>query len=87
MARGQFDMTEHNYDHLYDVPIETLDLSDEASKAVRRHGLENVGDCVDFYNRNSAPGSVRGLFLHYMANEVMEKIKAHGYWQFVDAAE
>ena len=81
-------MTEHNYEHLYDVPIETLNLSDEAWKAVSRVGMTTVGDCIDHYQRygNGAMICVPGLFMQIMENEVMEKIKAHGYWQYVTSS-
>jgi hypothetical protein len=71
------------HDALYHIPIETLRLSDKAIKAVKRTGIETVGDCVDFFARianGGSPGLVRFNFTEAMFNEVKPKLEAHGYW-------
>jgi DNA-directed RNA polymerase subunit alpha len=78
---------QHDYKHLYEVPIEELGLSDEAINSLKRTGMTTIGDCIDFYNRiKDALIPMRPPFGSVMANEVAQKIKAYGYWIYVNDA-
>ncbi|MBI5668208.1 MAG: hypothetical protein HZC41_09395 [Chloroflexi bacterium] len=65
---------------LYDVPIETLGLSEDALQELKRVGITSIGDCLDHYARgkNAMMPATSG-FLHAMANEVKQKLQQHGY--------
>lgn len=74
-----------SHEHLYDVPIEDLDLSDIAVKALKRTAMTTVGDCIDFHQISAnAMITVRWPLFQVMDGEVEQKMKAHGYWSFVE---
>jgi hypothetical protein len=78
---------QHDYKHLYEAPIEELGLSDEAIKTLKKRAVYTVGDCIDFYNRGKdAMITIIPPFGSVMANEVALKIKAQGYWIYVNDA-
>jgi hypothetical protein len=78
---------QHDYIHLYEVSIEELGLSDEAIKTLKKRAVYTVGDCIDFYNRpNGAMIVMMPPFGSVMNNEVAQKIKAQGYWTYVNDA-
>ena len=78
--------SESPHEHLYDVPIEQLELSAIAITALKRTGITTVGDCVDFYQRGAdAMITARHEFFTVTAGEVQEKMKAHGYWSYVES--
>jgi hypothetical protein len=68
------------------MPIEELGLSEVAINALKRTGMTTVGDCIDHYHvsANSMISAPSSLF-KAMDDEVEEKLKAHGYWSFVES--
>ena len=74
-----------SHDHFYEMPIEKLGLSDVAIKALKKRALMSVGDCIDFHSRGT-DAFIVGIapFFSIMYGEVEEKMKAHGYWSFVE---
>jgi hypothetical protein len=42
----------HKHQHLYDVPVVILGLSDKAMRALENVGITSVGDCIDFFVRS-----------------------------------
>ncbi len=80
------DQSKPPHEHLYDVPIEQLELSVFAIKALKKTGMTTVGDCVDFYVRGAdAMISACHDFFIATAREVQEKMKEHGYWSYVES--
>jgi len=74
-----------DYEHLFDISITTLNLSDKAYKALMKTGMSTVGDCVDFYIRgNDVLISARTSSFEVLANELKEKMVEFGYWDFVE---
>lgn len=77
--------TPNPHEHLYETPIEELELSDTAINALKKTGITNVGDCIDFYLRlPDVLISARPVFFRVIRGEVKEKMKEHGYWTFVE---
>ena len=73
--------------HLYEVSVEVLDLSEIAARTLARTGITTVGDCIDFFNRGmDALASARSPAFRAM-QEVRQKLKQHGYWEYVDTKE
>lgn len=74
-----------SYEHLYEISILDLELSDTAYKALIRTGMTSIGDCIDFYIRlNDVLISARPSFIKAMAVEVKQKVQDFGYWSFVE---
>ena len=73
-----------NYDYLYDVLIETLDLSQDCYNAMRRTGITTVGDCIDAVNRiPDVMFAARSNFLTCLPSEVKDKLIKHGYGAYL----
>jgi hypothetical protein len=70
------------YQALYNVPIETLGLSETAIKAIKRTGITTVGDCVDFFTLIGSGNTITTYsdLFGIMETEVKPKLEAHGYW-------
>lgn len=74
------------HEHLYEVPIEELGLSDGAIRALKIADCTSIGDCIDFYRRGMTNlVSARPAFFVAMTEEVMQKVKEQGYWSYVEA--
>ncbi len=79
--------TEQNdpFEHLYAVPLDVLELSEEAYQRVVNSGVDNVGDCLHSYGLfKSAMVSISSDGLELMFGEVKEKLIEHGYWSYVE---
>jgi hypothetical protein len=37
------------HEHLYDISIEALELSDRVIKALKKVSITSVGDCIEFF--------------------------------------
>lgn len=77
----------NNHEHLYEVPIEQLGLSDEAIRVLKKRAVMTVGDCIDFYNRDRVKGAlilIMPPFGSVMRNDVEQKVKEQGYWKYVN---
>ncbi|MEP7292586.1 MAG: hypothetical protein ABI835_12445 [Chloroflexota bacterium] len=69
-----------DWEHLYEVSIETLELSETALASLRRLGVTSVGDCLDHFSRyGSVTISVPFGSLKIMETEVLDKLVQHGY--------
>ena len=69
-------------DHLYNVPIETLDLSESALENAKSVGLITIGRCLDIYEFMLDPdGDVVQWHpsIEVAFPEIVEKLKAQGY--------
>jgi DNA-directed RNA polymerase alpha subunit len=65
---------------LYDIPIETLDLSESALDELKRVGMTSIGDCLLFYTwRGNATIQVRGNLIEPRYTEIKQKLQQHGY--------
>ncbi len=73
------------YNHLYDISIDTIDFSDKARIAMLRTGITSIGDILDCYLRgNNAMDGVSIRLIPFLYDEIEEKIKAYGYWQYAE---
>ena len=73
------------YNHLYEIPVEKLELSTEAIKQLKRTGITSIGDCIDFYIRgDDVLLPARPPFFTIMGGEVKNKLMTSGYWSFVE---
>ncbi|GAB5494063.1 MAG: hypothetical protein Phog2KO_42780 [Phototrophicaceae bacterium] len=78
-------MDELSYQHLYEIPISDLELSDKAYRALKRTGMTSIGDCIDFYIRlPNVMISARPSFIQVIVTEVKQKVKDAEYWHFVE---
>lgn len=74
---------------LYNVSVTTLEISEKAIRLLNQVGIENVGDCVDFCNRN---GNAFGMphskpeFMKVFVNEVIPQLQEYGYLSDDDTA-
>ena len=69
--------TNNNY---YDVPVQTLGISQNAIMLLARVGVQSVGDCVDFYERGSdALIQVPLGLLDKFDAEVIPALRQQGY--------
>ncbi len=65
---------------LYEVPLAELGLSEKTLHSFYRHGVTNVGDCLDHFLRiNNADQPNRGGFVNFMHAEVLDKLVERGY--------
>lgn len=70
----------HINDNYYDVPVETLGISQDAITLLARVGVQSVGDCVDFYNRGGdALIQVPLGLLDKFDTEVIPALRQQGY--------
>jgi len=72
------------HDFLYDVSLQTLELSEKPFKALYRTAISTIGDCVDFLNRiPDAMINMRGYGEkeHF---ELVEKLCEHGYGVYLN---
>jgi predicted RNase H-like HicB family nuclease len=78
MSQDYWDSPEHPA--LYEIPIETLGLSDEAIKVVKRTGITTVGDCIKFLALDSfSLLTIAPPFHQIMYTEVLPKLYELGY--------
>ncbi len=79
---SQFDWNSLEHMALYEIPIETLGLSEKAIKAAKRLGVTSIGDCVDHFVRitSGIAGSAPHEFFEAMETEVKPQLETHGYW-------
>ncbi|GAB4528912.1 MAG: hypothetical protein OHK0046_48310 [Anaerolineae bacterium] len=74
-----------SHEHLYNVSLEALDLSETATNLLMRTGITSVGDCIDFFIRlQNALVPAKPPFFSLLQNEVIPRLKELGYWQYVD---
>ena len=70
---------------MYKKPIEELGVSETAIKALKRAGMNSVGDCIDFYIRGvDVLIPARPPFFTVIAGEVKQKLIENGYWSYVE---
>ena len=58
---------QRSYEHLYDMPVEDLGLSQDAMNPLFRTGITSIGDVIDLWRRLQSPpmhGTIRGFAQH-----------------------
>lgn len=72
--------SDSEYEKLYYVLIEELDLSNSTINILKRQGITTLGDCIDFYSvSRSGTVQVKYEFAEVMFNEVLDQLKRAGY--------
>lgn len=70
------------YEHLYEVPIDMLNLSNDAMGALKSVGITNVGECIrvlEAWRDGNSTGGTR-LLMRAMWQEIKPKLQELGYW-------
>ncbi len=71
-----------DYDALFSIPIEMLALPDDELRTVKRSGVTNLGECVEFIE--NAPSMGMCPYSPRLAKAMIEYVKPRmrelGYW-------
>ena len=72
---------QNNREHLFNIPIETLGLSESAIKILGRVSVTSVGDWLDHFSRYGSGATIYTSygFMQTMETEVLKKLVEHGY--------
>ena len=67
-------------EELFDVPINVLGLSESTLEVLKRAGVTNIGECLNYYtySRNATFSATFG-FIEVMETEVRRKLIENGY--------
>jgi hypothetical protein len=70
-----------DHDALYAIPLDVLNLSDNALKALARAEVTSVGDCVDLLTRwSQTTVNAQFALLNAIYVEARPKLIELGYW-------
>ena len=75
----------HPHEHLYDVSIDVLNLSEYAKQNLLSTHIESIGDLADYYHRPLGGGTLyaKRWIMDLMNGEVKEKMRAAGYGDYL----
>ena len=75
------------YEHLYNVPIEELALSESVTRVLGRVAITSIGDCIDVLQRWGEPAGIPPDLAQAMVTEVKPKLEELGYWPLAESGE
>jgi len=76
------------HNHLYEIHIDGLGLSEDAKKPLLKTGVESIGDVIDVMIRLNAPVDACDGFplgISPYVDEIRECLDKHGYGKYYKA--